>query len=187
MRYWTGLGALVMCLAAAGCNEPMRTQNEGLSDHVAVADKAAALHAAEHVLRGMYFTIEKYDLDAGYIRTHPLRAGQAFELWRRDNADAQAFAHANLESLRRTVEVFLEPQDDAAALRCVVTVEKLALPPQPIRSMSQLARMYTDSTRRIQTLALGPDVIEHTEWVDLGADQALQRSILSRIERRLRD
>ncbi len=185
MRYSVliSTSALIMMITAAGCGPAVRSQ--AALEPMVAGDKAAAMDAAERALREMYFTIDKFDADAGYIRTHPLRAGQFFELWRRDNASPQAFAHANLDSLRRTVEIVLEPDNDVIALRCVVTVEKLTLPPQPVRSMSQLAGMYTDSSRRVQTLALDRDIIARAQWIDLGPDEALQHYILTQIQRRL--
>ncbi len=185
MRYpiLISMSALIVTITAAGCGPAVRT--EASPEPAAVDDKAAAMDAAEQTLREMYFTIDKYDVDAGYIRTRPLRAGQFFELWRRDNASPQAFAHANLDSLRRTVEIVLEPDNGVIALRCMVTVEKLTLPPQPVRSIAQLAGIYTDSSRRVQTLALERQVVAQAEWINLGPDEALQHYILTQIQRRL--
>lgn len=180
-RTATGLFGLLAAVFAAGCGGFART---GASpDGLIVSDKAAALAAAEQTLRRMHFVIEKYDIEAGYIRTRPLRAGQFFEPWRQDNASAAGFARANLDSLRRTVEVFVEPEDGGGMpLRCVVTVEKLSIPPQPIRRMAHLANMYTDSTQRVQTLAVGREAAERIEWIELAPDDALEQRIIERIQ-----
>ncbi|HDS84287.1 MAG TPA: hypothetical protein ENN97_03740 [Phycisphaerales bacterium] len=184
MTYRTGIGLLgLLATFMAGCGGSVRT--ETAADGLIVSDKAAALAAAEQTLRRMQFVIEKYDIEAGYIRTRPLRAGQFFEPWRQDNASAAAFARANLDSLRRTAEVFVEPDDGRMRLRCVIAVEKLSIPPRPIRRMAHLTNMYTDSTQRVQTLAVGREAAEQIEWIDIGPDEALQRYITAQIERRL--
>jgi len=143
---------------------------------------AAVLAAAQKTLGEMQFVMDKYDVEAGYLRTRPLRAGQFFEPWRQDNASAKAFGQANIDSLRRTVEVFVEPQGQAVQWRCVVTVERLSIPPRPIRGMAQIAGMYTDSSQMQQTLKLeGADI----EWLPLGRDAELEARIVKRIQKQL--
>lgn len=187
MTYRTGLWGLLLTAAAVvcvvGCADARRTAVP--VDRLAVQDKAAAMAAAQETLRQMHFVIEKYDLEAGYIRTFPLRAGQFFEPWRQDNASMEALAQANLHSLRRTVEIFVEMSEPSArpSLHCRVTVEKLSLPPRPIRTMSRMANLYTDSSQRVQSLDLDEAFIAAMEWIDMGTDAALEQRILARIQR----
>lgn len=151
------------------------------------SDPAVMMAAAQETLERMHFTMDKYDVQAGYLRTRPLRAGQFFEPWRTDNASLSAAGQANIDSLRRTVEVFVEPQEGVVQLRCAVTVEKLSMRPRPIQSTSRLPSMYTDSSRKRQSLAMDEGLMGQTiEWVDLGPDQALEQRILSKIQRQLR-
>lgn len=148
-------------------------------------DAAAAMAAAQTTLSRMQFVMDKYDIEAGYLRTRPLRAGQFFEPWRQDNASARAFGQANIDSLRRTVEVFVEPQGQAVQWRCVVMVERLSIPPRPIRGMSQIAGMYTDSSRMQQTLTLEDKQGAAIEWLPLGRDAELEARIVKRIQKQL--
>lgn len=67
--------------------------------------RTEVVQAAGDVLTRMHFAIEKLDAEQGIVRTRPLRGGQFFELWRSDNAGAYNWAEANLQSVRRVVEL----------------------------------------------------------------------------------
>ena len=175
----------VAVVGLAGCGHSEQTvARQSIASVAPEQAETLLLHRAQQTLREMHFVIDKYDIEAGYIRTRPLRGGQFFELWRQDNASAALFAQANFDSLRRTVEVFVEPsaQTSRPGLKCVVTVEKLSLAPQPIRGMSHLSAMYTDSNRRLPTLVLGRTAAQQIEWLDLGTDPALEQRIINRIQ-----
>lgn len=176
-------GLASVCLAGCGGSA---TPTASAPAALTAPDAEVMLAAAQEALGRMHFVMDKYDVSAGYLRTRPQRAGQFFEPWRRDNASWAAFGQANLNSLRRTVEVFVDPGDWTSQLRCVVTVEKLSLPPRPIRGMAWVAGMYTDSDRRMQTLTLDTTEAERVEWIDLGPDPALEQRIVSAIQRQMR-
>lgn len=167
----------------AGCSGAHKAAAEPTV--LTASDAAAALAAAQTTLGNMQFVMDKYDVEAGYLRTRPLRAGQFFEPWRQDNASLRAFGQANIDSLRRTVEVFVEPQGQAVSWRCVVTVERLSIPPRPIRGMAQIAGMYTDSSRTQQTLMMEDKYGAPVEWLPLGQDAALAARIAERIQKQL--
>lgn len=187
MRYRILLHVVLTVLPAVGvvgCGHSEKSA--AAADVLTASDAETLLTVAGQTLRQMHFVLDKYDVEAGYIRTRPQRAGQFFEPWRQDNASAEAFVQANMGSLMRTVEIFIEPEYGTISLRCVVTVEKLSLPPRPIRSMSRLAGMHTDSTRSVQTLALDRGQLRQIEWIDLGSDHALEQRLVSRIQDQLR-
>jgi len=178
------LAAAAVCLAGCGGS----AQKTAIAEvGITGLDANTLMAAAQETLGQMHFTMDKYDVEAGYLRTRPLRAGQFFELWRQDNASALAAGQANLDSLRRTVEVFVEPQDGMMGLRCAVTVEKLSLPPRPTQGTTRLAGMYTASSSRKQTLALAQDPAgKQIEWINLGPDAALEQRIVGRIQKQLK-
>ncbi len=149
------------------------------------SDVTAAMTAAQKTLSAMQFVMDKYDIEAGYLRTRPQRAGQFFEPWRQDNASVQAFGQANIDTLRRTVEVFAEPQGQTVQWRCVVSVERLSLPAAPIRGMSKMAAMYTDSTQMLQTLSPEERFAGHMQWLPIGRDAELEARIVKRIQKQL--
>ncbi len=103
--------ALMICaLMAAGCTQqtsaPLRVMMQDSALYVG-ADQGIGtgdlMEVAEDVLAGMYFTIEKADVDSGLIRTRPLPGAQFFEFWRSDNVGTDNTLAANLHTIRRTV------------------------------------------------------------------------------------
>lgn len=165
---------------------------------------AAVMQAAQEVLMEMHFAIEKLDRQQGIIRTAPLRGAQFFEFWRRDNASPLDAAEANLQTIRRSVELRVgrrgaerRPQAaDAPALQspkdnlridCDVQVQRLSLPENEIASISQAYRMHTRSDAALLRLDVSPQQQEGMAWMDLGQDLRLAAEILKRIADRLKD
>ena len=145
-------------------------------------DKAEAMQIAEDVLAKMHFTIDKADVASGIIITKPLPGAQFFEFWRSDNVGAFNSMEANLQSIRRTVQLDIKqkteernltsdicPLISVLSIGCDVQVQRLSLPePQQLsRTLGQLT----------QTTG--------AEWIDLGKDTQLATEILKRIERRM--
>jgi len=177
-RYFAiAIGLLVL----AGCGSE---QQIAPSEPVCLrtADKSRIMEIAEDVLTRMNFVVEKYDVEAGFVRTKPLRGGQIFEFWRSDNAGPAAAAEANLHSLRRSTEVTISESNGQMCATCRVQIERLSLPEKEITGMSWLAGMFTDSSRTRQRLALRPEQQEGMTWIELGPDPALERRILTSIE-----
>ncbi|MCE5187482.1 MAG: hypothetical protein LLF76_15280 [Planctomycetaceae bacterium] len=141
--------------------------------------------AARTVLRKMDFSLEKDDPQAGYLRTRPLTAAQFFEFWRQDNVDAATTAKASMQSLRRVVEVRLEPATDHVCVRCSVQVQKLSLPERPVEGVQNLASAFTRSQPGFQTMDIDKRQLEKMEWLDAGRDLALEQRILQKLQHAL--
>ena len=156
---------------------------------------AEVMEAAHDVLAGMHFPIEKLDVDQGVIKSRPLRAAQSFEFWRSDNVGAFNTVEANVQSIRRTVELRVRrqavgrrPQTAGAAslgIECDVQVQRLALPGNEIAGISQAYMMHTRSEATLQVLDVTPQQRAGMAWIDLGPDPQLAAEILKRIERKL--
>ena len=158
-------------------------------------ERPTAMQAAEQVLGEMHFTIAKLDGRSGYIRTRPLTAAQWFEFWRSDNVGAFNAAEANLHSVRRTVELNIDPvrdkkstsngvnqQDEKLCVGCEVSVQRLSIPEYEVTSSSQAYAMFSASKPSMQRLELRPEQKRAVVWVDLGRDSRLETEILKRIE-----
>jgi uncharacterized protein YcfL len=145
-------------------------------------ERQAAMQAAEDVLGDMHFTIAKLDDRSGYIKTGPLTAAQWFEFWRSDNVGAFNAAEANLHSIRRTVELNIEQQDEKLCVGCEVNVQRLSIPEYEVTSSSQAYAMFSASKPSMQRLELRPEQKRAIVWVDLGRDTILETEILKRIE-----
>ena len=145
------------------------------------ADTTAVMNAAHDVLRRMHFDIEKFDIQKGYIRTHPLAGGKFFEFWRGDNVGADNWLLSNLHSIRRTAELAVEQEENRICIDCRVTLQRLSLP-QYHATGSALAyaafRRQAASLQRLGPYARG----RHIQWLDLGCDRELACRILERVQ-----
>jgi hypothetical protein len=175
------VGALLSlgCAASHNASGPARLVcPEGITT-------AAAMDAAHKVLAEMHFPIEKLDAEHGVIRTRPLRAGQFFELWQCDNVGGYNEAEANVQSIRRTVELRVIPEAEGPRIECDVLVQRLALPGNEVAGVSQAYLMHTRSQSTLLAFEVTPQQRQGMAWVDLGADPDLAAEILKRVERRL--
>jgi hypothetical protein len=177
--------AIAAALAAglAGCASQPVAAPGALS--VAGANKTRVMSVAEDVLTQMRFTVEKADVEKGYIRTRPLRAGQLFEVWRRDNASARQLAEANIQSIQRTVELNITESDAGVQVKCDVGVRRLSLPENDHVRRSRAANMFTASSTSRQRLTVNPEQAQQMEWIELGPDPALETRILKLIQQRI--
>lgn len=147
--------------------------------------KDKLMASAEKVLTSMQFTIEKLDEENGVIRTRPLRGGQFFEPWRKDNASASAAAESNLQSLQRTVELTFSSDASTMCMSCTATVKRLSLPDEPIQGYLGAPAIHTDSDHSTQRLDVDKDRLDKMRWIDLGRDEAMENKILTQIQAKI--
>ncbi|HSW01936.1 MAG TPA: hypothetical protein VLI39_17345 [Sedimentisphaerales bacterium] len=153
--------------------------------------------AAHDVLAKMHFPIEKLDVEQGLVRTRPLRGAQFFEFWRSDNVGGFNTVEANLQSIRRIVEVRVKalergsletaPESGGYRLECTVETQRLALPGNEVAGVSQAYLIHTRSESTQQTFEVTPQQKAQMAWIDLGSDPELAAEIVKRIEKALRD
>jgi len=181
----------VFCLfVLSGCAKEQQIEIADKGICVAGLDKPAITQVAEDVLAEMQFAIEKADANSGLIRTHPLSGAQFFELWRSDNIGAFNWAEANIQSIRRIVEIRIsqppptasgDRQGKDVSINCVVLVERLSLPEQEVSSSSRAYQMFSISTSSMQKIRFSPQQQAGMAWVNLGQDKPLEEEILKRI------
>ena len=177
------LSSVFCLLSFAGCAGNKYTKTiEQLCPPAAT--KADAMTAAEQVLAGMHFGIEKFDVDAGYIRTAPLSGAQSFELWRSDSVGSFNQTEADLHSIRRAVEINISEQAGQLCINCRATTQRLSLP-QNQSTAGQSHPVMSSDQRSIQKLKLGREQKSNLTWTDLGRDNQLETEILKRIEKQL--
>jgi hypothetical protein len=199
-------------LSVLGCTGPNKTASVEPTPMICEdgVTKAQVIEAAEHVLTGMHFPIEKLDVEQGVIRTRPLRGGQFFEFWRSDNASSDGCQEANLQSIRRSVELRvvqplrtadcglriestasnpqsagLQPVASGLRIECEVAVQRLSLPGNEVAGTSQAYVIHSRSTPTLQRLELTPQQQRAMAWIDLGQDPDLAVRILRRVAKRL--
>ena len=173
-----------MWLLMNGCASQQREQS---TDPVCFPNTlpTQAMGAAQTVLSRMHFKIEKFDTEAGYVRTYPLTGAQFFEFWRKDNASAYAAAESNLHSIRRTVELTVTPEGTTTCVQCMVQVDSLSVPEAPIVGFRQMGGMHTKSVTSFQTLRIDSDRKATSEWLDVGPDPDLEQRIIKYIQQEL--
>jgi hypothetical protein len=188
---------IAAALSVLGCAEPNKTAATAPVQVICQAGmtRAEVVQAAGDVLTEMHFAIEKLDAEQGIVRTRPLRGGQFFELWRSDNAGAYNWEEANLQSLRRAVELRVRPEDRAQktedgntprlCLECAVSVQRLSLPPNEVAGTSEAYRIHSASVPTLQRIEVTPQQRRAMAWIDLGKDPDLAAKILTRIDQRL--
>ena len=169
----------------AGCAAPQGGALREESVNITAVSMADAMNVAEATLSRMQFVIEKADLNQGIIRTRPLTGAQFFEFWRSDNVGPTQALEANLQTLRRSVELHLTPYGDQIRMDCHVHVQRLSLPANEVASVSQAYRMYSKSTPTMQRLELEPEQREGLAWIDLGEDPSLAKRILKQVTERI--
>lgn len=171
----------VFLVVFAGCGQPEQMVS---SDPVCLpgVQTDQVMEAAQVVLTRMQFSIEKYDLEARYLRTRPLSGAQFFQLFRGDNASSHTAAEANLYSLRRIVELDVTPFADQVCIQCRVFVQQLSIPEKPLEGTMSIAGSFTHSSYREQSLALDGEQLEKMEWLDRGLDRALEQKIVQTIK-----
>jgi hypothetical protein len=183
---------VVVLFGLAGCgNEAQIADSEPIC--LSTADKSRIMEIAEEALMRMNFVIEKYDTETGFIKTRPLRGGQILEFWRRDNASAAAAVEANLHSIRRTVQLNISESGHQLCTKCDVWIQRLSMPEKEIVGAALLAGTFTGSSKRRrsgrmrQSLRLNPEQKAEMAWIDLGSDAALERKILTLIDKKFKE
>ena len=148
------------------------------------ANKTAAMTTAEQVLAEMHFSIEKFDVNVGYIRTAPLSGAQSFEFWRADSVGSFNRTEADMQSIRRAVEINISEQAGQLCINCRATTQRLSLP-QSQSTTGQSHPVMSPDQRSVQTFKLGHEQKSNLTWTDLGRDNQLETEILKRIEKQL--
>ena len=167
----------------AGCaeNKYIQTTDRLCPSNVSKTDTMAA---AEKVLAEMHFSIDKFDVNTGYIRTNPLPGAQSFEFWRQDNVGSFNNTEANLHSIRRSVVLNISEQEGQFCINCKATTQRLSLPEDKERTSRGYPALSRDF---ISAGKLNLNAAKNTQstWIDLGPDKQLETEIIKRIENQL--
>ena len=147
------------------------------------ANKTAAMTTAERVLAEMHFSIEKFDVNVGYIRTAPLSGAQSFEFWRADSVGSFNRTEADMQSIRRAVEINISEQAGQLCINCIATTHRLSLPQSQTATDQHTAMSYQQ--RDAKNPKLTHEQKMNLTWTDLGRDNQLETEILKRIEKQL--
>ena len=180
---------IILCFVVltllTGCGQSPRAETELEPLVCPASEQDQAFAAAQQAIKGMCFSIDVADRQAGYIRTLPLSGAQGFELWRSDSVGAFNALEANLHSIRRIAEISITAREDDLHINCTVETQRLNMPAREVTSSAQAYRIHSDSSKAIQKLKLTPAQERTMMWVSLGPDELLAQRILDRIRMRL--
>ena len=177
--------ALVGVVLSRGCAAPDQSSGPARLACPEGITTAQVMEAAHKVLADMHFAIEKLDAEHGVVRTRPLRAGQFFEVWQCDNVGGYSAAEANVQSVRRIVELRVTAQADGPHIECDARVQRLALPGNEVAGVSHAYLMHTRSQANLLAFEVTPQQRQGMAWIDLGTDPDLAAEVVKRIERKL--
>ena len=150
---------------------------------VSVAGKEDLMKAAEDVLKKKQFVIEKYDLDAGYIVTRPMRGSQFFEMWKGDNVGKTNTARSSIHSIQRIVEMNFTQQNGQLCLACTADMQRFSMPTEKLRGTSQASYLFVEGGTSM--MRLYPTTEEEMDWIDLGRDGELERNLIELIKQKI--
>lgn len=171
---------LMLCLAGCAENRYNLTTDQLC---VSATTKETAMAAAEDVLAKMHFTIEKLDVESGLIKTYPLSGAQTFEFWRKDSVGSFNRTEADLQSIRRTVELNISDKAGELCINCIATTQRLSY------SQGQIAdegyATVVETRRSVEKLLPASRQKSNITWIDLGRDNQLETEIIKRIESHL--
>jgi hypothetical protein len=172
---------IAYALILTGCAQ---TQPQQVLEQICLPDtqKQQAMQIGEDVLGLMHFTVSKADVEQGSIRTKPLPGAQSFEFWRSDNVGSFNSTEANLHSIRRIVELDINPQAGRLCIGCDVKVQRLSMPERDVTTTARVYEIFSPSTPAMQRLKLHSKQREGMAWIELGSDKQLATDILKRIE-----
>ncbi len=171
-------------LSFYGCVQQKRVEPLGQTCIQGV-EKKAVMEAIEDLIFERGFSTEKYDEDMGVVISEPLRGGQWFEFWQKDNVGSFNRAESNLHSIRRLVRFDVSSADNRTCVECRVLQQRLNLPEKETRGSSEISGIFTQSGTSMQELEIGEERAEEMEWVELGRDVRLENEFLKTIKEKL--
>ncbi|OXU15820.1 hypothetical protein [Sedimentisphaera salicampi] len=161
--------------AASGCSQGLRFEEPAEMSEAANnynCSKKEAMNKLKEELEETGFKIDKFDTEKGYLLTAPLRGGQFFELWRRDNMTLQAAGYSNIQSIVRIGEFeFAE-----GSVQGNVLVKQLRIDKDYEGLISDINNVFTQRSGMLAGLEL-PE--EGVEWSIVGRDKALEKRFLT--------
>ncbi|MGE4286724.1 MAG: hypothetical protein AB7F23_09000 [Phycisphaerae bacterium] len=137
--------------------------------------KQQAMERFKDVLTCAGFSIEKYDEQAGYILTAPLRGSQPGEFWRKDNTTAADAAYASMQSIARIGEFnFTE-----STLTGEVAVKQLSFDTGSGKGVTAMNRMFSPAKNGVMSLDISGSN-DKIEWLYKGRDRALENRFMAK-------
>lgn len=178
---WAGMAA------AAGCAAKPAPAPAPSEPRVIQGDPYVIWTAGQEELTSRGFLLDRVDRRMGVIETFPATSKQWFECWRNDVAGAEALAESSLQTVRRQVKLQVtQVEPDQLRLECRVAVEKYDSSREIYPGYTRTYNVLGNVSGRIPLLSTSERRKDKTEeWIPLGEDPELQKTILDSIARRV--
>lgn len=121
-------------------------------------------------------------LTSGRIDTRPKVAATILEPWHHDSPDRYSRWEATLQSLRRRVEVRVDPRDGGYWIT-VLVFKELEDVNQPLAATTSSATFRNDSSLTRVISPIGEQQV-NAGWIPLGRDTALEQRLIEKIAAR---
>lgn len=135
-------------------------------------------------LRSYSFRLDRQDRVNGVITTFPETTAQAVEFARPQPTTAYYWWEANLQTIQRKVTVQVTPSELAGEYNVDVQVERFrySLEERQIDNPAAALRLFSSDTPTASGQMA--KVSESSQWVPLGRDEGMEKSIIVAIQKR---
>ncbi|AQQ08714.1 hypothetical protein L21SP3_00503 [Sedimentisphaera cyanobacteriorum] len=165
----------IIIFAASGCSQGIKFEEPAEMNEAAAkydSPREEVMNTIREELEETGFKIDKFDTEKGYLLTAPLRGGQFFEIWRKDNQTLHSAAYSSIQSIVRIGEFeFAE-----GSVQGNVLVKQLRIEKDYEGLISDINDVFTQRSGMLAGLEL-PE--EGVEWSIVGRDKALEKRILN--------
>lgn len=174
---------LIVGLCGCAAGPGLFTQQQPVSNplFVSTSNDELVWERAVEVLHGYHFEIARENRLARTIETHPQVGASIFEPWHGDAVTIADRLEGTTQSIRRTVQLSLQPSEQQTGylVSVVVLKEKEDLP--GVAANSPGAATFQESTPLQRDLDPVVGQTTASGWVPLGRDTALEQAILQRL------
>lgn len=181
VRHLKKIFAVTLCILA-GCQRPAAPSGP-TSMLVRLGDYEMFLDATLTMLREHDLQPRRVDRSRGVVRAGPSTSAQWFEFWRADARGGYQVLEASLHTMRRQVELRIEPVSDPSENRYRVVIEAIKerfnSPSRQVTTTSGALAIYSERLPTEEGLRAAQ--LEGDQWVPLGRDGLLETYLLERL------
>lgn len=180
------LPLLVLLIVFPGCATPIRTpftQPRATTNplFVATSNEELVWERAVDVLHDFQFDIGQENRLARVIETLPKAGASLLEPWHSDSVGVPNRLESTLQSVRRTVQISMQPSDQQPGFLVSVAVYKEIEDLPGLAANSPGAATFSESTPLERDLDAVVGQSTPSGWIRVGRDTALEQAILARL------
>lgn len=149
---------------------------------VPIANEEVVWERAVDVLHDYNFEIDNENRLAKVIQTHPKVGASVFEPWHKDAVGLSSRLEGTLQSIRRTVQISMQPQEQGGGYLVTVAAYKELEDLPGIAANSPGAATFQENQPLERDL--NPVVGQSTpsQWLPAGRDPLLEQAILQSLQ-----